>query len=163
MPLLLKDFVLDDATGIRLPPAELPPAGYLDGAERRLLEALPGVADRSVGSPELQALIDDWPTLYHLMPYRATIFDCFGFTGAAGARVLEPSRPPGGVAAVPVESRAAAPSAGSGGFGNDQIDRDDQLLLTDLHGGHPDAGLDMPVRLRELESCLASRSRCADP
>jgi hypothetical protein len=87
--LLLKDFVLDDETGIRLPPTEVPPAGYLDGAERRLLEALPGVADRSVGSPELQALVDDWPTLYHLTPYRATIFDCFGFTGAGDARVLE--------------------------------------------------------------------------
>lgn len=87
--MLLSDFVTDEETGIALPPQEVPPAGYLDGAERYLFERLPGVADRSVGSEELQTLVHDWPTLYHLTPYRATIFDCLGFTAAADARVLE--------------------------------------------------------------------------
>jgi hypothetical protein len=53
---LLSDFVTDEETGIALPPQEAPPAGYLDGAERYLFERLPGVADRSVGSEELQTL-----------------------------------------------------------------------------------------------------------
>ena len=89
MGLLLRDFVADGETGIALPPHEVPPAGYLDGAERYLFERLPGVADRSVGSEELQALVHDWPTLYHLTPYRATIFDCLGLTAAGDARVLK--------------------------------------------------------------------------
>jgi hypothetical protein len=65
------------------------PAGYLDGAERHLFEALPGVVDGRTGSEELQALIHDWPSLYHLTPYRATIFDCLGFARASDGRVLE--------------------------------------------------------------------------
>ena len=87
--MLLRDFATDEETGIALPPHEVPPAGYLDGAERYLFERLPGVADRSTGSEELQGLVHDWPTLYHLTPYRATIFDCLGLTAAGDARVLE--------------------------------------------------------------------------
>ena len=87
--MLLRDFVTDEETGIAVPPHEVPPAGYLDGAERYLFERLPEVGDRSTGSEELQALVRDWPTLYHLTPYRATIFDCLGFTRAGDARVLE--------------------------------------------------------------------------
>ena len=85
----LTDFALDDATGIRLPATVGVPAGYLDGAERELAAALPAIGDRGTGSPELEALVHDWPTRYHLTPYRATIFDCLGFTRAATARVLE--------------------------------------------------------------------------
>ncbi|HET8949389.1 MAG TPA: methyltransferase domain-containing protein [Solirubrobacteraceae bacterium] len=87
--MLLRDFATDEETGIALPPQEVPPAGYLDGAERYLFERLPGVSDRSTGSEELQGLVHDWPTLYHLTPYRATIFDCLGLTAAGDARVLE--------------------------------------------------------------------------
>ena len=87
--MLLRDFVTDEETGIALPPREVPPAGYLDGAERYLFERLPEVADRGTGSEELQALVRDWPSLYHLTPYRATIFDCLGLTRAGDARVLE--------------------------------------------------------------------------
>ncbi len=76
----LTDFALDAATGIRLPATVGVPAGYLDGAERELAAALPAIGDRGTGSPELEALVHDWPTLYHLTPYRATIFDCLGFT-----------------------------------------------------------------------------------
>ncbi|MGI8780688.1 MAG: methyltransferase domain-containing protein [Solirubrobacteraceae bacterium] len=85
----LTDFTLDDATGIHMPAGEGVPAGYLDGAERHLLAALPGVTDRSTGSEQLRALMRDWPSLYHLTPYRATIFDCLGFSRAGDARVLE--------------------------------------------------------------------------
>ena len=85
----LTDFALDDATGIRLPASAGVPAGYLDGAERELAEALPAIGDRGTGSPELEALVHDWPTRYHLTPYRATIFDCLGFGAARDARVLE--------------------------------------------------------------------------
>lgn len=86
-PLRLSDFVLDPASGIRFADAG-PPAGYLDGAETRLLEALATVEDRSVGSDALASLVEDWPTLYHLTPYRTTLFDAFDWTGAP-AKVLE--------------------------------------------------------------------------
>ena len=66
--MLLKDFVTDAETGIALPPHEVPPAGYLDGAERYLFERLPELADRSTGSEELQALVHDWPTIVHTRP-----------------------------------------------------------------------------------------------
>ena len=98
--MLLRDFATDEETGIALPPREVPPAGYLDGAERYLFERLPGVADRSTGSEELQGLVHDWPTLYHLTPYRATIFDCLapvrgqllGPGGARGVRARDADR-----------------------------------------------------------------------
>lgn len=84
----LQDFVPDPRTGIRVPSGAAAPAGYLDGAEQHLLDALRGARDRSFLSPELGAFIHDWPSEYHLTPYRATTFDAFGFTGEA-ARVLE--------------------------------------------------------------------------
>jgi hypothetical protein len=86
---VLADFELDPATGVRHAPGTGVPAGYLDGAERHLLERLPDIRDRGTGSDELATLIRDWPTLYHLTPYRATIFDCLGFSRAGDARVLE--------------------------------------------------------------------------
>lgn len=39
-------------------------------------------------SPELRAHVKDWPTLYHLTPYRGTILDALGLH-ARDARVLE--------------------------------------------------------------------------
>jgi hypothetical protein len=87
--LSLADFVTDPATGVLLPPGAATPAGYLDGAERALLEGLPGIADRGTGSDELRTLMRDWPTSYHLTPYRATILDCLGFARAGAGRVLE--------------------------------------------------------------------------
>ena len=85
----LNEFVPHPESGVRVPPTDVVPAGYLDGAERDLIERLGQVHDCSVTSPELPGLMRDWPSLYHLTPYRSTIFDCFGFDRAAGARVLE--------------------------------------------------------------------------
>jgi SAM-dependent methyltransferase len=83
----LSDFIEDADSGVRLAPSSTP-AGYLDGAERHLAEVLARVGDRSVASDELAAHVHDWPTLYHLSPYRTTLFDAFGWTGER-ARVLE--------------------------------------------------------------------------
>jgi hypothetical protein len=85
----LSEFELDGATGIHHPRGVAAPAGYLDGAEQVLLDRLPEIADRSTGSDELRRLMRDWPTSYHLTPYRATLFDALGFTRAPDRRVLE--------------------------------------------------------------------------
>jgi hypothetical protein len=85
----LSEFVPSPGSKVHVPPTSAPPAGYLDGIEQQLLDALRGTRDRSVGSPELAQLVRDWPTLYHLTPYRSTIFDCLGFARAAQASVLE--------------------------------------------------------------------------
>jgi SAM-dependent methyltransferase len=86
--LKLAGFTLDEATGLRIAPGEGIPAGYLDGAEQYLVEGLRRISDRSVGSEELAALVKDWPTEYHLSPFRTTIVDCLGLTGGP-LRVLE--------------------------------------------------------------------------
>jgi SAM-dependent methyltransferase len=85
----LADFTRDAGTGVHLPPGATAAAGYLDGAEQWLLDELPKLSDRGSGSDELRPLMRDWPSLYHLSPYRATLCDCLGFDRAAGARVLE--------------------------------------------------------------------------
>jgi SAM-dependent methyltransferase len=85
----LRNFSLDAATGIHLPPGATAAAGYLDGAEQWLLDELPKLTDRSTGSDQLRPLMRDWPSRYHLSPYRATLVDCLGFDRAADARVLE--------------------------------------------------------------------------
>ena len=85
----LSDFELDESTGIRHPSGVAAPAGYLDGAEQELLDRLPEIADLRTGSDELRRLMRDWPTSYHLTPYRATLFDALGFSRAADRRVLE--------------------------------------------------------------------------
>jgi hypothetical protein len=82
----LADFTLDAATGVRTLGET---TSYRDGAEQYLLDGLAGVGDLSVGSVEVAALVKDWPSLYHLSPYRSTLFDCLGLDGIAGARVLE--------------------------------------------------------------------------
>jgi hypothetical protein len=88
-PFRLSDFELDGGTGILHPRGAVAPAGYLDGAEQELLDRLPAIADLSTGSDELRALMRDWPTSYHLTPYRATLFDALGFSRAGDRRVLE--------------------------------------------------------------------------
>jgi SAM-dependent methyltransferase len=84
----LRDFSLDEATGLRLSPASGTPAGYLDGGEARLAEIFASAADRSTGSAELQREISDWVTLYHLSPYRVTLLDALD-PDLRAARVLE--------------------------------------------------------------------------
>lgn len=85
----LSDFTLDAATGVHLPPGATAAAGYLDGAEQWLLDELPKLSDLGTGSDELRPLMRDWPSLYHLSPYRATLCDCLGFARAGEASVLE--------------------------------------------------------------------------
>lgn len=85
----LSEFELDGGTGIHHPRGAVAPAGYLDGAEQELLDRLPEIADLSTGSDELRRLMRDWPTSYHLTPYRATLFDALGFSRAGDRRVLE--------------------------------------------------------------------------
>lgn len=84
----LAEFTLDEATSLYIAPGVGIPAGYLDGAEQYLVEGLQRISDRSIGSEELAALVRDWPTEYHLSPFRTTIFDCLGVADES-LRVLE--------------------------------------------------------------------------
>jgi 2-polyprenyl-3-methyl-5-hydroxy-6-metoxy-1,4-benzoquinol methylase len=86
--LRLADFTLDPATGVRVLPLATT-TSYRDGAEQYLIDSFAAVEDRSVGSEAIAALVHDWPSLYHLSPYRSTLFDALGLDGLAGARVLE--------------------------------------------------------------------------
>jgi cyclopropane fatty-acyl-phospholipid synthase-like methyltransferase len=62
---------------------------YSDGkeVEDRILETLKTTADLSVGSPELMATIEDWPTEYHFTDTRANLIRHLPLT--PGLRVLE--------------------------------------------------------------------------
>ena len=62
---------------------------YSDGqaSEQYLERVLRASNDLSVGSPELEAYIKDWPSEYHLSAKRAQLLSCFRFKRAA--RVLE--------------------------------------------------------------------------
>lgn len=62
---------------------------YSDGqaVEDRILAALKGTADLSVGSPELAARIEDWPTEYHFSDARANLLRHLPL--GPGVRVLE--------------------------------------------------------------------------
>jgi Methyltransferase domain len=84
----LHDLVLHEDTGVFVPPRAGTQTGYLDGAERYLLEALQGTRDVRLFSTELRLRIRDWPSLYHLTPYRATILDALGLR-TRDASVLE--------------------------------------------------------------------------
>jgi hypothetical protein len=86
--LRLRDFSLDEGSGLRLAPEAGTPAGYLDGGEARLAEIFAVASDRSTGSAELQRQITDWVTLYHLSPYRVTLLDALD-PDLRAARVLE--------------------------------------------------------------------------
>ncbi|HEY4348153.1 MAG TPA: glycosyltransferase [Gaiellaceae bacterium] len=83
----LEDLVVHGESGVLVPSHEGTAATYLDGAEQYLLDALKSAGDVSVHSSELRARVRDWASLYHLTPYRATIFDALGLS--PDARVLE--------------------------------------------------------------------------
>ena len=87
--LKLSDFELDAATGVHVLGGADRVTSYRDGAEDYLFQALGSISDRSVGSPDVARLIHDWASLYHLSPYRSTLFDCLGLGSLAGSRVLE--------------------------------------------------------------------------
>ncbi|MBI5106625.1 MAG: class I SAM-dependent methyltransferase, partial [Solirubrobacterales bacterium] len=60
---------------------------YLDGAEGYLLEVFGAVERRGPHDDEVEPLIRDWPSLYHLSPYRWALLDCLDVP--AGIDVLE--------------------------------------------------------------------------
>ena len=83
----LENFICD-SSGVYRAKEEGTPAGYMDGAESYLLEHLEKSRDLGLFSSELKSGIRDWPSLYHISPYRSTIFDCLDFHNK-DAKVLE--------------------------------------------------------------------------
>ncbi len=77
-----------DSSGVFITNEKGTPAGYMDGAESYLLDLLGKSRDLGLFSSELKSGIRDWPSLYHLSPYRSTIFDCLDFNNK-NAKVLE--------------------------------------------------------------------------
>ena len=63
------------ATGVHIPKSgEVAPFNYSDGdVEAAIYQQLQGVKDLRCGSPELSALITDWPRQYHFAPQRADL------------------------------------------------------------------------------------------
>jgi GT2 family glycosyltransferase/glycosyltransferase involved in cell wall biosynthesis/ubiquinone/menaquinone biosynthesis C-methylase UbiE/Flp pilus assembly protein TadD len=84
----LEDFKYDDTSGLYLGKESGTPAGYMDGAESYLGKILSHSTDLGLFSTELKSAVIDWPSMYHLSPYRATILDCFDFRNH-NSRVLE--------------------------------------------------------------------------
>lgn len=84
----LEDFVLDKFSNVYVNSDELTQVHYFDGAENYLREVLLSAQDLGLLSIELNLKIKDWPSLYHLSPYRVTIMDCFDFLNR-DAEVLE--------------------------------------------------------------------------
>ena len=84
----LEDFVLDPSTNVYLSKTGVDRIEYRDGAEQYLHKVLTSSQDLTLLSEELKSRIRDWPSLYHLSPYRATILDCFDFRSNE-ATVLE--------------------------------------------------------------------------
>ena len=84
----LGDFVLDPSTNVYISKTGIDRIDYRDGAEQYLKEVLTSSHDHRLLSEELKSKIRDWPSLYHLSPYRATIVDCFDFQNSE-ASVLE--------------------------------------------------------------------------
>lgn len=84
----LADFRLSTDGRVLLHP-ERAEFAYSDGqeAEHRILQALKNTADLSVGSPELLARIEDWPTEYHFTDMRANLLRHLPLR--PGLRVLE--------------------------------------------------------------------------
>ena len=64
-----------------------PPVDYSDGAESRILDLVRNARDLSVFSPELAALVSDWPTEYHFSRSRHALLRPLAIQ--PGARVLE--------------------------------------------------------------------------
>lgn len=86
-PAALEALARDPATGVLLSPWSGPEAGYADGGERYVADVIAAARDRGIFSPELRAGVRDWPSLYHLSPYRSALYDCLGL--AAPVDVLE--------------------------------------------------------------------------
>jgi O-antigen biosynthesis protein len=63
------------------------PVAYGDGSEARVLEIMLQVADRTAGSDDLAARIEDWPTRYHLSRSRANLLAPLDLL--PGTRVLD--------------------------------------------------------------------------
>lgn len=82
------DFEYDVQSGIYVGRDKGTPAGYMDGAESYLKRILGDAADLGIFSPELKSAVKDWPSMYHLSPYRATILDCLDLRKRE-SRVLE--------------------------------------------------------------------------
>lgn len=70
-------YARDAESGVWVPAAssQRPPFSYSDGSEveRRLLESVRSVVDRSVLSPELRLRITDWPSRYYFSPVRSNL------------------------------------------------------------------------------------------
>ena len=79
----LADFILYRDSGVHVLRGAEHDFGYRDGAERYLYDGLGTITDLSTGSEQVASLVHDWASLYHLTPYRATIFDCLGLSGLA--------------------------------------------------------------------------------
>src|SRR5688500_15462319 len=60
----------DPISGVRLLGEPVP---YLDGGEEAMRQVLEGPIDRTTGSDELAARINDWPSRYHLSRLRANL------------------------------------------------------------------------------------------
>ena len=75
--------------GLWVRPGAAPDWSYSDGddVERALLAAVESCADRSTLSPELAALIQDWPTRYYFSARRSCLLR--PFASLLGGRVLE--------------------------------------------------------------------------
>ena len=83
----LNNFICD-SSGVYITEEKGTPAGYMDGAESYLSDLLGKCSDLGLFSSELKSGVIDWPSLYHLSPYRSTIFDCLDFNNE-DAKVLE--------------------------------------------------------------------------
>lgn len=70
-------YARDAESGVWVPGASSlrPPFSYSDGSEveRRLLDSVRSVGDRSVLSPELRLKITDWPSRYYFSPVRSNL------------------------------------------------------------------------------------------
>jgi methyltransferase family protein len=153
----LADFRLHRASGVRVLPGETGVTSYRDGAEQYLFQALGTIADRRVGSPEVAALVRDWASLYHLSPYRATLLDCLGLSGIAGARVLELGAGCG-VMTRWLGDRGAEVHAIEGGLSRAEVARRrcEELANVELYAGNysaldVDGGFDLVTLIGVLE------------
>jgi SAM-dependent methyltransferase len=82
----MPEYILDHETGVHILP-DKKGIGYADGGERKLLQILSSVGDRSIFSEELLPHMSDWPTEYHLSRKRHLILRSLNIK--PGDRVLE--------------------------------------------------------------------------
>ncbi len=79
-------YILDPSTGVHVRPGSSG-IGYADGGEKKLLEILDHITDKSTFSDEFLPHMQDWPTEYHLSRKRHLILRNLGIQ--PGDRVLE--------------------------------------------------------------------------